>query len=313
MNLKTKAPQSLEAFYHHHLHSVPDTIGTEVGHFDVFQRNSFPGPQAESIPYSRKEFYKISLFTGENKISYADRTFKIEKNALLFVNPQIPYGLELIGEEQSGFFCVFSESFFAENTSAIRQFPLFQPGGIPLFNLTDEQATEVTKIFRRMQHENGADFRYKNDILRNLIMELIFIALKMIPPKIKPYGPVKGATRLAAVFFELLEKQFPIVSPRRVMELRNPVSFAEKLSVHVNYLNRSVKKVCDKTTSQLITERLVQEAKGLLIRTDWNISEIAWSLGFKGLPHFITCFKKHTLVTPKKYRMNTGRIRNDNP
>jgi len=86
------------------------------------------------------------------------------------------------------------------------------------------------------------------------------------------------------------------------MRLRSPVDFAEQLSVHVNHLNRSLKEITGKTTSQLIAERVSQEARVLLKRTNWNISEIAYSLGFEELSHFINFFKKHFGHTPKAFR-----------
>jgi len=86
------------------------------------------------------------------------------------------------------------------------------------------------------------------------------------------------------------------------MRLRSPVDFAEQLSVHVNHLNRSLKEITGKTTSQLIAERVSQEARILLKRTNWNISEIAYSLGFEELSHFINFFKKHFNQTPKAFR-----------
>jgi AraC-like DNA-binding protein len=87
------------------------------------------------------------------------------------------------------------------------------------------------------------------------------------------------------------------------VKFRSPTEFASQLAVHVNHLNRALKEVTGKTTSQLIAERIVQEARALLKHTDWNISEIAWCLGFEELPHFINFFKKNAQITPKSFRM----------
>jgi AraC-like DNA-binding protein len=45
-------------------------------------------------------------------------------------------------------------------------------------------------------------------------------------------------------------------------------------------LNRAVKESTDKTTSQIIGERILQEPKILLKHSPWNVSEIADALGF---------------------------------
>ncbi|WP_261387820.1 helix-turn-helix domain-containing protein [Chitinophaga pinensis] len=86
------------------------------------------------------------------------------------------------------------------------------------------------------------------------------------------------------------------------IHFRYPAEFATQLSVHVNSLNRALKEITGKTTSQLIAERITQEARGLLKHTDWNISEISWCLGFEEPPHFINFFKKNEHLTPKSFR-----------
>ena len=54
--------------------------------------------------------------------------------------------------------------------------------------------------------------------------------------------------------------------------------------------------------SELIAERLTQEAIALLKHTTWNVSEIAYSLGFEEPTHFNNFFKKRTRQTPTTYR-----------
>ena len=72
--------------------------------------------------------------------------------------------------------------------------------------------------------------------------------------------------------------------------------------MHVNHLNRVVKETTEKTTTQLITERIVQDAKILLKHTAWNVSEIAYALGFGKATHFNNFFKKHLELSPVKFR-----------
>lgn len=100
---------------------------------------------------------------------------------------------------------------------------------------------------------------------------------------------------------ELLERQFPIDNAYRSISLRSASDFAEKLNVHVNHLNRSIKEASDKTTSQLIAERILQEAKILLKQTAWTVSEIAYALGFSEVTHFNNFFKKHVELSPIKF------------
>jgi AraC-like DNA-binding protein len=294
-------PQSLEEFYQHKLAWMPENLKKGVGHFNVFRLDDFVGPKAKCLPFSRKEYYKISFIIGHNRLYFADRQIEFEKPVLLFSSPHIPYAWEPLSDEQSGFFCIFSESFFNQ-FGQIREYPVFKPGNVPIFHLTEEQMPAIEAIYQKMIAEINSDFAFKYDVLRNLVFELIHSALKMQPASGIQYNDSNAAVRVASIFSELLERQFPIESMNQRMRLRAPVEFADQLSVHVNHLNRSLKEVTGKTTSQLIADRIMQEGKTLLQHTDWNIAEIGWCLGFEEPPHFINFFKKNAQVTPSAFR-----------
>jgi AraC-like DNA-binding protein len=67
-------------------------------------------------------------------------------------------------------------------------------------------------------------------------------------------------------------------------------------------LNRAVKENTDKTTSQIIADRILRESKILLKRSAWNVSEIAYALGFTEVTHFNNFFEKHVQLSPLKFR-----------
>lgn len=104
--------------------------------------------------------------------------------------------------------------------------------------------------------------------------------------------------------FGLLEKQFPIDSPHRPLQLKKANDYVEKLTVHVNHLNAAGKEITGKSTTAHIKERIISEGKSLLKHTDWNIAEIAFSLGFEYASYFNNFFKKHAGFTPTGIRNN---------
>jgi len=87
--------------------------------------------------------------------------------------------------------------------------------------------------------------------------------------------------------------------------LKSPADYAHALSVHINHLNRSVKEATGKTTSTHIANRVAQEAKALLLHTNWNVSDIAYSLGFEYPSYFTNFFKKQTGMSPNQVRSST--------
>ena len=179
--------------------------------------------------------------------------------------------------------------------------PIFQTGAYPIFQIDDEKAEEVLQIFRKMQQELHSDYRFKYDLIRNYVLELIHYGQKLQPLD-EQNSSHNAAARVTSLFIELLERQFPIESTNQKLNLRTAKDFAERLSVHVNHLNKVLKESIGKTTTEVIGNRIVQEAKYLLKQTNWNVSEIAYSLGFEEVAHFSNFFKKHTQLTPLAYR-----------
>jgi len=254
-------------------------------------------------PYNTKGIYKISIHHGHNRVYYADKTLEFKERAILFSRPNMVYRFEQFGEQHPGYLCIFSDDFFDQFVN-IANYPIFDPEVSPLLEITADQMKSFEKIFYEMEQDMTLDFSYKNDILRNRVLQLILDALKLLPDPHLQIRESNSSIRIAAYFKELLEGQFPILNPSYRMILRHPVEFADTLSVHVNHLNRSLKQVTDKTTTQLIGDRIMKEAKIMLQDTQWNIMEIAWSLGFEDVSNFIKFFRKNADITPNSFRKN---------
>lgn len=253
--------------------------------------------------YSRKDFYKICLTTGKSKIHYADRSFEQEGTILFFGNPHIPYSWETISTTYAGYTVLFSEDFFtvSDRSQSLQHSPLFKIGGTPIFKINDEQRRFLNTLFSKMIDEQKTDYAYKDDLIRNYINLIIHEALKLQPSE--HFDQHKNAaTRLTSVFLELLERQFPIESADRPLQLRTAQDYARSLHVHVNYLNRAVKEITGKPTTAHISDRIIIEAKALLQHTDLNIADIAYALGFEYPTYFNNFFKRMTGTNPKSLR-----------
>jgi AraC family transcriptional activator of pobA len=296
---------SVPEFYKEIEQLIPEPFQKEIGHFNVFKTEElYRAGKAQVMPYNRRAYYKISLIVGKNRAEYADKVIDIKHNALLFATPQIPYNYIPQNENQSGMFCIFSEDFLTQDNSGVklRELPVFKPGGDPIFFLSENQIAEISQIFTKMFREVGSDYIYKYDLLRNYVIELIHFGQKLQP--VSAAGVETNAyRRVSSLFIELLERQFPIEPPHQKLAFRSARDFADQLSIHVNYLNKVLKEITGKTTTELITERIVKESKILLKHTDWNVSEIAYSLGFEETSHFNNLFKKHTSLNPSAFRL----------
>ena len=256
---------------------------TELGHFNVFDTEKFyfSGNKKSEMIYNRRMYYKISLIKGENLVEFAGKTVLIEKQGILFATPRIPYRYTPQNKKQSGFFCVFTKEFMSKSKTGflIEELPIYQPNSDFVYQLNDEQYLEMEVIFRKMDAELSSDYAFKYDLLRNYLLELIHTGQKLKPIK-STEAPTNAASRISSLFIELLERQFPIENESQVI----------------------LKETTGKSTTDIVNGRIVEEAKILLKQTQWNVSQIAYALGFDEVAHFSNFFKKQTELSPMKFR-----------
>ncbi|GGH63368.1 AraC-like DNA-binding protein [Filimonas zeae] len=288
--MKTKTARSVSSFNNE----------LKLKGFNVF---AIEADGAATRIYSRKDFYKICLTTGHSIVNYADKSFETNGTVLFFGNPHIPYSWQTMSTHYVGYTCLFSEDFLklSAHSDSLQKSPFFKIGGTPILNISESQRTFLNTIFQKMIEEQQTEYAYKDDLIRNYIHLIIHEALKLQPSE-NYHTSSNAASRIAAVFLELLERQFPIESTDKPLQLKTAQDYAKNLALHINYLNRAVKEVTGKSTTTHITERISSEAKALLQHTDWTISDIAYSLGFEYPTYFNNFFKRFTGIAPTAFR-----------
>lgn len=283
--------------------SIAEPNPNDAGSFDIVDlsrieenKNIFP------LEYTRKTFYTATLLHGDYSLEFEDRTIDVNGDTLILTSTKIPFGIHP-KDAVSGISCLFKEDFITKNNSGYRllEFPIYKPGQQNIYSLTDKQTKHFIEIYTKIFDEKLTTSAYKESLQRNYLLELIFNAQKLNP--VNAYIKKNNTTEeITCSFIRLLESQFPIDTPQDVIKLKTAGEFAEHLSLHPNYLNRQVKLSKGRTVSKIINARVEQEAKILLKLTNWNIAEIAYSLGFEEPSHFNSFFKKHTKVSPTDYR-----------
>ena len=279
----------------------PDKTTGDEGHFNVFSRvfcNKYTS-------YARRDFYKISLILGKGKITYGNQEIEINRNALVFFNRNVPYSWQALSEEQSGYFCLFTDQFLGtiNRSATVSDCPILRTDSIPVYFINAEQQEYLLSIFMKMQADIESNYVHKYDLMRNYVNVLSHEAMKMQPSEVSDLH-VNGSAKLSSQFHELLERQFPIESPEHKLKLKTAKDYASKLGVHVNHLNRALKEITGKTTTEHIIDRVLRQSKVMLRHSNWSVAEIAFCLGFEYPAYFNNLFKKQIGITPKSYRVH---------
>jgi len=272
--------------------------------------NVRPNPfHPRRVSFSDRRFYTIALLLETGRLYYADKWVMIDRPVLIFASPLTPYAWEATANDHgTGYHCLFNESFLLpqEKTDTLSESPLFNPGKDPLLFLSYEQMTGIRTLMQQMSQECASDYHQKFDILRSYLHLLVHQANKLQSSQSAIEAHPSAAQRIVELFLNILDSQFEHDLTRQPLQLTTAAQFASQLSVHVNHLNRVVKRVTGKTTTDLIASRLVQESIRLLGTTTLSISDIAFALGFEEPASFSKFVKKHTHQPPSAFRKPPG-------
>lgn len=154
--------------------SYPDTHKNEKS-IRVFRLEDFDCPAGNE--FYTKDFYRIILMRGRYMIHYPGKSIRISGSALLFFNPEMPYAIVNSDRKKAGFFCMFSKSFFTESVNRkLNTLPVYENP----YLINALQDKRLSEIFTCMLAEMDSDYAYKNDLLRNYILEITHVALKSL-------------------------------------------------------------------------------------------------------------------------------------
>src|ERR1700712_3228018 len=144
---------------------LPPGIKKEIGHFNVFSVADLVTKyksDPRTMVYNQREYYKVSLIRGKSLVEYADKVIEIEKYALLFATPKIPYHWVPQNLDQKGYFCIFTSDFLLPSKSGavLDELPIFRLGGCPVFEISEAQSDEMVLIYKKMQEEMASSYLY---------------------------------------------------------------------------------------------------------------------------------------------------------
>ncbi|TDO20747.1 AraC family transcriptional regulator [Pedobacter duraquae] len=266
-------------------------------------KNRKDNPVNDYISPNRREFYKIFHATaGTGILTVGLHQYLIGAGDIAFIHPDEIISWQTTSEESDGHFCLIHPDYFDQASYLLqlfKQYPFFKAARA-VVQLSDDQSTRVNACFEIILQEADSTHEDKK--------QAIFLQLQMLLLEVQRAGKnlpevaVPESYRYIHNFLSLLESAFQIKGQDTVVKIKTAGEFAEQLNVHPNYLNTLVKNQTGKTLREHIQERLLYEAKVLLLHTDWDIRAISRVLGFSEQAAFTSFFHKKEKVSPSLFR-----------
>lgn len=251
-----------------------------------------------SIPH-RTNFYHVFLFENCNPIHFIDfEPVKIEPYSLLFIDKDRVHQFDLLSKYE-GKILIFTEDFFctSENDSNyLKSTILFNNiENKPTINVNKQNFEKYITSCKNISEElNLPEDSLKPYILKNLLHNFLLLAER---EKLKQgLTEIKKGTALehTMLFRDLVEKNYK--------KLKNVNDYASHIFISEKRLGQATSKVLGKSPKEIINDRILLEAKRLLVHTHLSVKEIGQQLGFEDSSYFVRYFKKNANVTPIEFR-----------
>ena len=300
----------MEVVVHHTIADLYKTLGLPAEEEIEFTILSIPDIHPK-IPFSspnlRADYYSFILTKEGGGVYYLDdNKFPFGNRSIYFTNPGHLKSYKL-SESKEALIITLSEKFLRDNVhpEIYGEFPFLLAEIVPPKDLSDEDFEEFETLYHQVLKEFNKESHFRDKILGNLFLVIL---LKIKEKFWLDYNPIDEGNRNSQIvksFKQLLESEFKEILKADFATGKFQVQdFAEKLSLHPNYLNSVIKSKTGRTVNEWISEKTVSVAKSLLMSTSLSSKEIAFKLGFSEPTHFSRFFKKHTENSPGSFRKN---------
>jgi AraC family transcriptional regulator, transcriptional activator of pobA len=255
----------------------------------LFKISPFKEVIKKTHPHKHDEYFEfIFLKEGEGFHSIEEGKFVVSTPEVYFLKPgqlhfwqftSIPKGFVIIFKGLE--FDAVKENELAE---LYRLLSLNTRIGFPDHSYPEFLLQEIYAEFQ-------LDSPYSRPIIHGLLKALFGKLLRLAENDIQK--PVVSLS-LYNKFQHLLAKECP--------RLHKVNEFAALLHTTPQNLNATCRKQAKKSAGELISERILLEAKRYILHTDSTVNEIAWQLSFSDASNFVKFFKKAEGTTPVQFR-----------
>lgn len=278
----------------YHLHKAhPEKLQFELYDLRSYRKKS--GEKA-AIPHSHSYYQIIWFFEGGGEHLVDFKTFDIKRNTILFISKDQLHAFD-DNLKVNGWLIHFNESFFMHSDVDIfLKYSIFNSQQNPCYSISKETSEVAASYVSMIQKELKEKHRFGHEEVIRFLLKSFLISLERIHRKTSD-GKLEINNPYELQFFkfkELIEENY-----KNGLSTRE---YSNLLNISAKTLSTITKSIVAKSPSQLISDRVVLEAKRLLKFTTLQIGEVAYKLGFEDPSYFVKYFKRYTGNSPSSYR-----------
>ncbi|HEX8561745.1 MAG TPA: helix-turn-helix transcriptional regulator [Flavobacterium sp.] len=245
----------------------------------------------------KHNFFAAFLFTHGSGIHEIDfSSYDVKPGAVFLLSPGQAHNWRL-SDDVDGILYFHSQEFYESNYiyDPLYNYSFFSNiSSRSALYLNKNRMIEIRALFKKILINHDAVLPKRNQLVLSLITQIyIEFERMMIGDILEDINTQNSYYSRFLEFRSLVEIHYKIQ--------KSAAAYAELMHMSARHLNRINKQIINKTTSEIITERVILEAKRMLLYSKANFSEIADDLGFADYAHFSKVFKNGTGQTPTQF------------
>lgn len=242
------------------------------------------------------DFYILLIITEGSGVHYIDfKSYQVFQGAVFLIIPGQVHHWEL-SNDVDGFIIFFSKEYLLTefHQNQLLRLPFFYTALTEPFLTLDNNALDTClQIVKKINTEYQSKNMFYQDLIRlNLKILLLEIERKYsLGPSILEF---KHHYSQLGRFEELVEQHYK--------DHCSITEYASLMHLSTKQLNGLCKKLVGKTPGEILHDRIILEAKRLLIHSDYTVLQVSELLNYNDNSYFIRLFKKATNKTPEQFR-----------
>jgi AraC-like DNA-binding protein len=249
------------------------------------------------------DFYKI-IWAKDNDISIGidGYTLELKKNHILFCTPLNMIQIEPFLKGVTSL--IFDREFYCirdhDHEVSCNGFLFLGSSAPTIVALSEKERKSFELLFMFFEEEFENIDHIQGEMLRVLLKRLLIKSVRLLKKTI--INPTLEQSKIDVI------RQYNLLVEEHFREKHKVADYAELLHKSPKTLSNVFTKFNDKKPLQVINDRIIVEAKKLLLLSNKSSKEIAYSLGFSEASHFSKFFKNQVGTSPLHFKNNTLNI-----
>jgi AraC family transcriptional regulator, transcriptional activator of pobA len=249
-------------------------------------------------PPHKHDFYLTVLFTQGSGIHEVDfHPYEINAGSIFMLKPGQTHYWKF-SSDTNGYILFHTRAFYdlVYSNKTVDSFPFFYSyQNSPHLYIEGEQMLEIETLFRKILKEYCSEKLLRFQKISSLL-DILYIELSRLYVH-EDLTILKGTP---GMYLEKI-KQLDLLIEKNFLIKKSASEYAEMMHMSTRHLNRIVQSVLGKTTTELITERVLLEAQRMLSHSRVTVTEVAEFLGYDDSAYFSRIFKKKLHISPTEF------------